>query len=63
MWILILHKAKEEFKICLSSSRFELETVCVLDRRDNQLHHEDIKQLYTKSPPTKGPGLHHGDLR
>ena len=25
----------------VSSSRFELETVCVLDRRDNQLHHED----------------------
>ncbi len=29
-------------KRLLSSSRFELETVCVLDRRDNQLHHEDM---------------------
>ena len=26
----------------MSSSRFELESVCVLDRRDNQLHHEDL---------------------
>lgn len=31
----------------LSSSRFELETVCVLDRRDNQLHHEDYMYSVT----------------
>jgi hypothetical protein len=27
----------------LSRSRLELETVCVLDRRDNHLHQRDLK--------------------
>ena len=31
-----------QFKKNLSRSRLELETVCVLDRRDNHLHQRDL---------------------
>ena len=36
-------------------SRFELETVCVLDRRDNQLHHEDCECMISSRSSTDRP--------
>ena len=37
---------QQKAKCCMmSSSRFELETLSVLDSRDNRLHHDDCSRV------------------